>query len=89
MHLAVNRVTQTGKAISQDERVTNKEALRMHTYNGAYASFEENIKGSLETGKLADMVVLSESLLSASPDKIKDIKVDITIIDGNIVYERN
>jgi len=88
MHLAVNRVTQTGQAISQNERVTVKEALRMHTYNGAYASFEENIKGSLEIGKLADMVVLSDSLLKIPSDRIKDIKVDMTVIDGNIVYER-
>ena len=88
MHLAVNRVTQTGQPVSQNERLSIQEALRMHTYNGAYASFEENIKGSLEIGKLADMVVLSDSLLKTPSDRIKDIKFDMTVIDGNIVYER-
>ena len=63
-------------------------AIRCITYNPAYASFEENIKGSIEPGKLADLVVLSEDILSCQPEYIKDIKVDITMIDGQIVYER-
>jgi len=88
LHLAVNRVTQTGQAISQDERISLMEALKMHTYNGAYASFEENLKGSLEVGKLADMVVLSESLLNVSSNSIRDVQVDMTLIDGEIVHER-
>ena len=60
----------------------------MFTYNGAYASFEEDIKGTIEAGKLADLVILSQSLLDTPADKIKDINVDMTIIDGEIVYER-
>jgi predicted amidohydrolase YtcJ len=88
IHLAVNRVTQSGAKISQKERIPKMEALRMFTYNGAYASFEEDLKGSLEVGKVADMVVLSEDFTKCSDDRIKDIKVDMTIIDGKIVYER-
>lgn len=88
MHLAVNRVTQSGAPISQDERISIQDALRMYTYNGAYASFEEDIKGSLEVGKLADLVVLSDSLYDVPKDKIKDVCVDMTIIDGETVYTR-
>ncbi|NLY71512.1 MAG: amidohydrolase [Clostridiales bacterium] len=88
MHLAVNRATQTGNILNENERVTILEALRMFTYNGAYASFEEDIKGTIEAGKLADLVILSQSLLDTPADKIKDINVDMTIIDGEIVYER-
>jgi len=88
MHLAVNRETQTGQVINPNEKVTIQQALRMFTYNGAYASFDEDKKGSIEVGKLADVVVLSEDLLNVSPDRIRDVYVEMTIIDGKIVYER-
>ena len=64
------------------------DAIRMYTYNGAYASLEETIKGSIEPGKLADLVVLSENILDAEPEHILDIKADMTIIDGKIKFER-
>ena len=88
IHLAVNRVTQSGAKISQEERISKMEALKMFTYNGAYASFEEELKGSLEVGKVADIVILSEDFTRCSDDRIKDIKVDMTMVDGKIVYER-
>lgn len=88
IHLAVNRETQKGQIINPDERITTKQALRIFTANGAYASFDEDIKGSIQVGKLADLVVLSESLLDVPPEKIKDISVDMTIIDGKIVYQK-
>lgn len=83
---AVNRVTNSGQKVSQCQRINVKEALRMHTYNGAYASFEEHLKGSLEVGKLADMVVLSDNLYEVPPENIRDIHVERTIIDGKDVY---
>lgn len=55
---------------------------------GAYASFEENIKGSIEEGKVADMVVLSRDLFKVPMDEIKDVEVEMTIFDGQIVYEK-
>ncbi len=64
------------------------EALRMFTYNGAFASFEEEIKGSLEEGKAADIVVLSDDFLECADDKIMDMKVEMTMIDGKIVFEK-
>ena len=88
IHLAVNRITQSGQAISQNQKINVEQALRMFTYNGAYSCFQEEHKGSIEAGKVADLVVLSESLLDCSPEKIRDIKVETTIIDGKIVYQK-
>jgi len=59
----------------------------MYTLNAAYASFEENVKGSITQGKLADIVVLSNDPIRAAPEQIKDIKVDMTIIGGKVVWE--
>lgn len=89
MHLAVNRTTQSGNLINESERVTILEALKMFTYNGAYASFEEDVKGTIEVGKLADLVVLSDSLLDTPNDKVRDLNVDLTMIDGEIVYSKD
>ena len=60
----------------------------MFTYNGAYAAFEEGIKGSLEPGKLADIVMLSENILDYPEKKLMDVKTVMTMIDGEVVYER-
>lgn len=64
------------------------EAIRCATYNGAYASYEENVKGSLEVGKLADMIVLSKDILSYPKEKMNEISVDMTFIDGELVYDK-
>ncbi len=80
IYAAVNR------EIFPQERITVEEALRIYTINAAYASFEEKIKGSIEAGKLADLVVLSDDLRKIEPSKIKDVKVEMTIVGGKIVY---
>jgi predicted amidohydrolase YtcJ len=85
---AVNRKTRGGADIGPDERLTPLEALRAYTINGAYASFEETIKGSIEPGKLADMAVLSDSPLTIDPHHIRDIEVLKTVIGGEVVYEK-
>jgi len=69
-----------------EERITVDAALRMYTVNAAYSSFEENIKGAIEAGKLADLVVLSEDPNKIPPSKIKDVKVKMTIVGGKVVY---
>ncbi len=70
----------------REERITVDEALRMYTVNAAYASFEENIKGSIEEGKLADLTVISRDPRTTPPSKIEDIKVRMTIVAGKVVY---
>jgi len=77
-----------GEVNNPEEAVSRMDALRIYTLWGAYSGFEEKIKGSLEPGKLADMVVLSADLLSLPPDQFKDVKADATIIDGQVRYER-
>lgn len=79
----------TGETCGACQKINVLDAIRCYTYNGAYASEEEKIKGSIEEGKLADLAVLSEDILACDPENIKDIKVDMTLIDGKILYERN
>ena len=72
-----------------EQKISVEDAIRCYTINNAYAAFEENIKGSIEVGKLADLVVLSDDIFSINPVKIKDVKVDMTVFDGKIIYMRN
>ena len=72
----------------EEERLTMAEAIRYYTYGPAYASFEEDIKGTLEKGKLADMVVLSQDLFSIDPGEITKTEVLYTILGGKIVYQK-
>lgn len=87
IHTAVNRKCSSDSEIGVNQKVSVLEAIKIYTINGAYASFEEDIKGSLEVGKLADLVVLENSILNQNLDNIKDLKVEMTIIDGQIVYK--
>lgn len=71
-----------------EENLTVKDAVSSYTMGSAYASFEEDIKGSITEGKLADMVVLDSDIFKISPEKIKDVQVDMTFLGGKLVYER-
>lgn len=85
----VNRLDRvTEEPVDQTQVIDIMEAIRLFTYNGAYASHEETQKGSLEVGKLADLVVLSENIMDCPKNKIRDIVVDFTVIDGDIVYNK-
>ena len=65
------------------------EAIIGYTRNGAYFTFEEKDKGTLEPGKLADFVVLSEDILEIDPERIRtDAKVDFTVVGGKVLYDR-
>ena len=71
-----------------EQKISVKEALHAYTVGSAYGSFEENLKGSLQPGKLADLAVLSADILNIAPAQIEDVKVDLTIFDGKVVYSR-
>ena len=88
LYAAVTRKGESGKVYGPGEAVSIKEAITMYTRNGAFLTREEKIKGTLEVGKLADMIVLPEDLLNVSPDKILNMKVDMTIVGGKVLYER-
>jgi predicted amidohydrolase YtcJ len=70
-----------------EQKISVEEAIKGYTLNGAYADFSEKHKGSIEVGKLADFVVLSENLFEIEPGEIKDVKVEMTIVGGEIVFE--
>ncbi len=84
---SVTRTDMSGNVWGPSQRISVKEAIKVGTINGAYASFEEKIKGSLEVGKLADLVVLEKDPTAVDPNTIIDIKVERTMVDGNWVYE--
>jgi predicted amidohydrolase YtcJ len=84
---ALTRATMDGQVCGPDERVDLTTAIRLHTINGAYASFEESIKGSIEPGKLADLVVLAEDLSRVPPEQIRDTGVAMTLVGGDVVFE--
>jgi predicted amidohydrolase YtcJ len=84
----VSRRTWTGKTVGPDQAIGVDEAIRMFTINAAYNAFEEKVKGSIEVGKIADFAVLAESPHDVAPEAIKDIPVDMTILDGNIAFFR-
>ncbi|HEX2138477.1 MAG TPA: amidohydrolase [Woeseiaceae bacterium] len=85
---SVSRMTSTGERFHPEQAMTREEALESYTINNAYAAFEEDIKGTLTPGKLADIVVLSQDILTIPEDRIPDTAVDLTIVGGEIRYER-
>jgi predicted amidohydrolase YtcJ len=89
MWSTVNRVSRSGKVIGADERVTPLEALKAITIWGAHEHFEDDRKGSLEVGKLADLVILDRNPLTVDPMTINKIQVMETIKEGKTVFKRN
>jgi predicted amidohydrolase YtcJ len=83
----VTRKGWNGEVWGPNQKVTVDEAIRINSYNGAYASREETIKGSIAPGKLADYVVLSDDLHTVNADKIKDIEIVRTVVGGASKYE--
>jgi predicted amidohydrolase YtcJ len=83
----VTRTDTKGNVWGPRQRVTVDEALRVGTLNGAYASFEERLKGSIEAGKLADLVVLGRDPLREDPSSLVRIPVQGTMVGGRWVYE--
>ena len=86
MWAMITRTTERNSVILPGEAITRMEALQMYTINNAHASFEEELKGSLLPGKLADLVLLSDDFLNCPVERIRDIRADMTLVGGKIVY---
>ena len=84
----VTRDTISGGVLGADQRISRKEALQVETINNAYLTFEERDKGSIEVGKLADLVVLPEDILTCPEKNIEKMQVMTTMVGGKIVFSR-
>jgi hypothetical protein len=84
---AVTRKSKDGKVFYPDQRMSREEALRSYTRNNAFAAFEDKLKGTLETGKLADITVLSKDIMTVPDDEILSADVLYTIVGGKVMYE--
>lgn len=88
MYAAVTRKSSSGQVVGPEEAISVMDTIRVYTWNGAYLGKDEDKLGSLEPGKLADLIVLDRDILSVPHEEIKDIQVLKTIVDGKIVYEK-
>src|SRR5439155_2591367 len=88
MYSATTRRTEGGDVIGANEAVSRQEALRMMTSMAARFSFDEKNRGSIETGKLGDFVVLSDHFLTVSPEQLRAIRADVTVIGGRVAFQR-
>ena len=84
----VTRTSAAGKVYGAEQRISAEEAIAVWTLGSAYSTFDEDVKGSLEVGKLADFIILSDDPAAVPTDRIKDIAVEMTFIDGLLMYER-
>jgi predicted amidohydrolase YtcJ len=87
-YASITRKTSAGTPFYPEQCMTRMEALKSYTLDAAYGAFEEHQKGSLTVGKLADLVVLSQDLLTIPAEEILKTKVDLTIVGGKVAYER-
>ncbi|MCH7716838.1 MAG: amidohydrolase family protein, partial [Gemmatimonadetes bacterium] len=87
-YASVARRDNNGNAFYPDQRMSRIEALRSYTLSGAYAAFEEDIKGSLTPGKLADITVLSKDIMTIPEEEIPSTEVVYTIVGGKVMYSR-
>jgi predicted amidohydrolase YtcJ len=88
IYAAVTRKGIDGKVYGPQEKVAVREAVRMYTLAPAWLNFDDDTRGSLEVGKVGDLVVLGEDILAADPERIKDIPVEMTVVGGKVLYTR-
>ncbi len=88
LYVAITRHTEDGTVLTPNECLTREEALRLYTVNNAYLNHEEEDKGSLEVGKLGDLIVIDRDYLTCPVDDIPQTRVRYTIVGGRVVYER-
>lgn len=85
-YASVSRMMKNGERFYPDQRMSRLEALKSYTINAAYGAFEEDLKGTLKPGKLADVTVLSQDILTVPEEQIPDTRVEMTIVGGEVVY---
>ena len=88
LYSLVTRKNNLGREVASQEAVSREEALRAYTVNGTWLTREENLKGSIEAGKAADMVILDRDYFAVPEEEIKDIRVEKTMVGGNFVWQR-
>jgi len=88
LYALVTRKNKLGQYIAPHEAISREEALRAYTASGTWLTREEHLKGTIEVGKLADMAALDRNYFSVPDEEIKDVQVDMTIVDGEVVWER-
>ena len=88
IYAAVSRMDEAGTVVGEDEKIQPIDALRMYTQSAARAMFENGIKGTITPEKMADLVVLNGDPTQLPPDEVKDLKVEMTIVDGEVVWKR-
>jgi len=92
IYAAVTRRTLDGKNSKgwvPEQKISVEETVRAYTVGSAYAEFQENVKGSITPGKLADLVILSRDIFKIDPKEIETVQVELTMVDGRVVYEQN
>jgi hypothetical protein len=88
-YATVTRKMKDGKPFFPEQSLTRNEALRTYTLNGAYAAFQEDLLGSIRPGKLADITVLSKDIMTVPEEEIPGTEVRLTIVGGQVVYQKN
>ena len=88
LYALVTRKNKLGQSIAPQEAISREEALRTYTAAGTWLTREEHLKGSIEVGKVADMAVLDRDYFAVPDEEIKEIQVDLTIVNGEAVWER-
>ena len=90
IYAAVTRRTIDGKNANgwvPEQKISVEETVRAYTVGSAYAEFQDHVKGTISTGKLADLVLLSQDIFKIDPKEIENVKVVLTMVDGRVVYE--
>jgi predicted amidohydrolase YtcJ len=88
MWVALTRKTERDGVLTPDERLTRELAVRLYTINNAYLHHEEKEKGSLEVGKLGDLIVIDRDILTCPVAEVRDTRVLVTVVGGKVAFER-
>ena len=88
MYIMETRKDPGGHVYGANEAISRDQALRLYTSAASHYMFEEDRKGSIEPGKLADLGVLSADLMTVPEDEIKDVKIELTVVGGKVVFQR-